>query len=126
MRPRRERAETGPAQAIARLEQALRLAGEAGDQYAIFQAHSGLGEVMLSAGRPAAALSAYRQALELACHVHAYARAHEGLGNAHHASGDLDPARYHWQKALGLYSDLGVPEADQIRVRLAPTAGRRA
>lgn len=74
---------------------------------------------MLSTGRPAAALSAYQQALELACHVAAEARAHEGLGNAHDACGDPGPARSHWQKALALYSDLGVPEADQIRIHLA-------
>ncbi len=108
-----------PARAIAHLEQALGLASEVGDQFAMFSAHSGLGEVMLSTGRPAAALSAYQQALELACHVAAEARAHEGLGNAHDACGDPGPARSHWQKALALYSDLGVPEADQIRIHLA-------
>ena len=37
----------------------------------------------------------------------------------HHASGELDQTRHHWCHALALYTDLGVPEADDILAHLA-------
>jgi hypothetical protein len=47
------------------------------------------------------------------------ARAHTGLGHAHQSLGSPEPARHHYQHALTLYTDLGMSEADQIRVHLA-------
>ena len=47
------------------------------------------------------------------------ARAHDGLARTHHASGELDQARHHWNQALALYTDLGVPEADDVHAHLA-------
>jgi hypothetical protein len=59
------------------------------------------------------------------------ARAHNGLGHAHHAGGNPSQGRYHWHVALTLYTDLGVPEAEQVRALLGearnslqPDAGR--
>ena len=43
------------------------------------------------------------------------ARAHTGLGHAHHTLGNPTQARHHYEHALTLYTDLGQPEADQIR-----------
>ncbi len=51
------------------------------------------------------------------------ARAHAGLGHAHHATGKHGRARQHWQHALGLYTDLGVPEAGDVRAHLAALGG---
>jgi len=116
-----------PAEAIVYLESALELAREIGDQSAMVQAYAGIGEVRLSTDQPVAALLAFEQALALASRLreeHAQARAHEGLGNGYQASGDSSRARSHWQRALTLYSNLGVPEADQVRAQLAaPGAG---
>jgi hypothetical protein len=40
------------------------------------------------------------------------------LATAYQADGDLPDARSHWQEALDIYTDLGAPEADQVRARL--------
>jgi transcriptional regulator with XRE-family HTH domain len=50
------------------------------------------------------------------------ARAHDGLGRANHAAGDSGQARRRWQHALTLYTELGVPDAGQVRARLAGQA----
>ena len=46
------------------------------------------------------------------------ARAHTGLGRAHEALEHRARARRHYQHALTLYTDLGVPDADQIKTHL--------
>ncbi len=46
------------------------------------------------------------------------ARAHNGLAHTHHATGELDQARYHWHQALALYTDLDVPDADEVHAHL--------
>jgi hypothetical protein len=45
------------------------------------------------------------------------ARAHTGLGHAHHTLNHPARARRHYQHALALYCDLGVPQADQATVQ---------
>jgi hypothetical protein len=60
------------------------------------------------------------------------ARAHDGLARAYHAHGDPDRARHHWQAALSIYTDLQLPETEQVRrharlsgIRItAPTASQ--
>jgi tetratricopeptide (TPR) repeat protein len=47
------------------------------------------------------------------------ARAHDGLATAHRELDDADQAREHWQDALTIYEELGVPEATDVRARLA-------
>ena len=46
------------------------------------------------------------------------ARAHDGLARAYQATGDCSHARRHWQQALAVYTDMGVPEAGQVRAML--------
>jgi tetratricopeptide (TPR) repeat protein len=43
------------------------------------------------------------------------ARAHTGLGHAYHGLGNPDRARQHHLQAVALHTDLGMPEADEIR-----------
>jgi hypothetical protein len=50
------------------------------------------------------------------------ARAHRGLAAACHAVGQLEQASPHWQYALDIYTDLGVPEAAQIRANAVTAA----
>ena len=49
---------------------------------------------------------------------HEQARAHNGLGRAHHATGDPGQARSHWHAALDLYTELGAPEANHVKAQL--------
>ena len=89
--------------------------GEAG-------ALSGLGEVALAEGHLDLARIHFTQALQLARKVSSRddeARAHNGLGFADQAAGDDNGARSHWQQALGIFAELGAPEGEEIRVRLA-------
>jgi hypothetical protein len=37
------------------------------------------------------------------------------------ALGDEDQARRHWQEALAIFTELGVPEAGEVRARLTVT-----
>jgi len=45
--------------------------------------------------------------------------AHDGLAHAHEADSDLDSARSHWRHALALYTELDVPEANEVLSNLA-------
>ena len=57
------------------------------------------------------------------------ARAYQGLASACRATGQLDQGRRHGQRALDLYTDLGVPDAARLPAILAsaayPSAGAR-
>jgi tetratricopeptide (TPR) repeat protein len=113
-------------QASEHLGQALTICRETGDRSKEAETLNSLGEILLAARRPDDARSRYATALDLASQIddkYERARAHEGLARSHHASADLDQARQHWQQALTLYSDLGTPQADQVRTQLA-AAGR--
>ena len=46
-------------------------------------------------------------------------RAHTGLGHAHRILGNDTDARRHYQQALTLYTEIGMPQAEQIRTDLA-------
>jgi len=81
-----------------------------------------LGEAAQLAGQTADAVAHHTAAYTIATGIGTrdqQARAHAGLGQAHQTLGDLARARQHYRQALALYSDLGVPEADRIRTRLA-------
>jgi hypothetical protein len=52
------------------------------------------------------------------------ARAHTGLEHAHRARRDPGRAREHYEHALVLYRDLGVPDADEILDHLDALARR--
>jgi DNA-binding SARP family transcriptional activator/tetratricopeptide (TPR) repeat protein len=111
-------------QAASHLQQALAHFHELGDRPGEAEMLNGLGETFLAMGRPADARANHTTALDLSGQVGEkpeQARAHNGLGNAYHALGDPDQARQHWQQALLIYTDVGAPEAGQVRARLATT-----
>jgi tetratricopeptide (TPR) repeat protein len=102
--------------------QALDLFRESGDRTGEAEALNGVGEILLSTGLPDQARVEYSAALALASQIgdtYEQARAHNGLGTALSATGDLVLAQHHRRRALDLYSELGAPEADSIRVQLA-------
>ena len=77
-------------------------------------------------GRYGSATEHLRQALVLSRQVDdrtgeaaTQARAHSGLGDAHRGLDNPPCARHHYQRALALYTDLGLPDAEQIRAHLA-------
>jgi DNA-binding SARP family transcriptional activator/Tfp pilus assembly protein PilF len=111
-------------QAAAHLGRAVAISRKEGDQSAEADALNGLGEISLTIARPGRARIQHTRALGLASDIgdrYEQARAHNGLGRAWHALGEPEAARQHWQAALDSYDDMGVPEADEVRARLAVT-----
>jgi tetratricopeptide (TPR) repeat protein len=110
-----------PAQAAGCHQQALTVFRETGERDGEAWALNGLGEAARTAGHPTDALTHHTAAHAVAVEIGArdqQACAHAGLGHAHHSLRNLARARHHYQQALTLYTDLGVPEAGQIRARL--------
>ncbi len=109
-------------QAAAHLGRAVAICRKDGDQSAEADALNGLGEISLAINRPARARAQQARALGLAAEIgdrYEQARAYNGLGRACQAQGELEAARQHWQAALAIYCDMGVPETDEVRGRLA-------
>jgi tetratricopeptide (TPR) repeat protein/DNA-binding XRE family transcriptional regulator len=109
--------------AIDHLQQARAVARESRDRFGEAEALNGLGEACLDASQPGKARAAHTSALGLANHSgdkFEQARAHAGLARSNDAAGNPAQALGHWHQALALYSELGTPEADQIRAQLAP------
>jgi DNA-binding SARP family transcriptional activator len=111
-----------PGQAAAHHQQALTLFREIGERDGDVWALNGLGEAAHTAARPAEALSQHTAAHTIAVETGVrdqHARAHAGLAHAYLTLADSTRAREHYNHALALYTDLGMPDADQIRARLA-------
>ncbi|MFD0363832.1 BTAD domain-containing putative transcriptional regulator [Nocardia sp. GCM10030253] len=102
--------------------------GRARDLYRMLGNHSdeasavnALGETARCGNNPTQAITDHTAALDLAdeaSNLPEQARAQEGLSRAHHTLGHLDEARAHAESALELYTDLGVPEAEDMRTFL--------
>ncbi len=102
-------------------QQALALFREIGYRDGEAMALNGIGEIHHATGHHHQAHTHHTAALTLAIQTgdrYEQARAHNGLAHTHHASGDPDQARHDWSEALALYTDLGVPEADDVRAHL--------
>jgi tetratricopeptide (TPR) repeat protein/DNA-binding XRE family transcriptional regulator len=108
-------------QAADNLRQALALSRRVGDVAREALARNGLGEVLLATGRLADARDQHAAALSLASRAgekYEQARAHEGLAGVYAASGTQSRARRHWREALIRYTEVGAPQAEQIRAKL--------
>ena len=111
-------------QAIGHLRQSLALHSQAGNCSGQAEALNGLGEAFLAASQVGQASARHAAALALAIQCgdkHEQARAHSGLASACQATGDSRQARSH-QQALARYTDLGTPEAEQVRPQIAVVA----
>ncbi|MGH3754071.1 MAG: ATP-binding protein, partial [Pseudonocardiaceae bacterium] len=109
-------------QAVEHHQRAVALFREIGGRYCEATALNSLGETYHAVGQFDEARSQHTAALTLAAetdHRYEQARAHHGLAQTHHAAGDPDQARWHWREALTRYTDLGIPEADDVRAHLA-------
>ncbi len=110
-----------PCQALDGARHALGIAAAAGMRILQGHAHTTLAAAHHRLGRHDQALTHAGQALELhqqtGCGLGA-ARALQVLGCALRDTGDLLTAVRRWQEALALFTDMGSPEADEIRTLL--------
>jgi tetratricopeptide (TPR) repeat protein len=98
------------------------LFGQIGDRRGEADALNGLGEALAATGRPDEAGSRHAAALTLAVETgdrYEQARAHRGIGQVAQATGRYDQARGHWRHALDLFTELDVPDAADLRIRVA-------
>jgi DNA-binding SARP family transcriptional activator/tetratricopeptide (TPR) repeat protein len=81
-----------------------------------------LGRVHRRQGRHPEALACLREGLAIAERVderRSAAICLRELGAVHQETGEAPAARDHWSRALALFEELGVPEADEVRALLA-------
>jgi tetratricopeptide (TPR) repeat protein len=108
-------------EALAHHKQAIDLAGQIASREGALAANNDLAATLLAAGRTADAVRCLRQLIDSATaadHRYELARAHHGLADALFAAGDPATARTHWQSAHAGYTEMGVPEAVEVRERL--------
>src|SRR5215467_12911191 len=104
------------------LRQALAVFRETGDRDGEAEALNRVGETLHATGQSEQARAQHAAALTLAVETgdrYQQARAHIGLAHARQAAGEHGLARQHWQHALTLCTDLGIPDAEDVRVHLA-------
>ncbi len=109
-------------QAADDLRQALTVFRETGNRDGEAEALNRIGETLHATGQTEQAHAQHAAALTLAAETgdrYQQACAHTGLAHTRHAAGEHGLARQHWQHALTLYTDLGVPDADDVRAHLA-------
>ena len=108
-------------QAVRQFQKSLALSRQAGHPFAQTEALNSLGEAFFASGDVKQSHRYYSEALALAIQTDdkkEEARAHNGLGHGCCAVGDSAGAREHWLQALRIYSAIGAPEANQVRVEL--------
>jgi len=94
------------------------LGSESGEASAL----NDLGAVSLAAGKTEDAHTEHTGALTIADRIgdrYEQARAHAGLGHTSYRGDDPARARAHWDRALRGFAELGVPDAEQLRARMA-------
>lgn len=107
--------------------QALALFREMGESPGEAKAYNSLGTALRAAGDPVGARAAHTAALAVALGIgsgHEQARAHDGIAATHLAAGNTQEAEGEWRRALALYTELAMPEADTVRSHLAELAAR--
>jgi tetratricopeptide (TPR) repeat protein len=110
-----------PGPAVERMGQSLAMFREIGNRSGEACALNSLGEAYHATGRLEEARAQHAKALAIAVDIgerYEQARAEAGLARTHHAAGDHTYAKYHGQRALVRYAELGSPEAEDIRVIL--------
>ena len=105
-------------QALERYAQVLDIATEIGSQGREASTLNAMGEALRGAGQPHHSATSHESALKKAQVTgdrYEQARALNGLAYARLAAGDHEAADRHWQDALDVYVQIGVPEADVVR-----------
>ncbi len=105
-------------QAVSYFQRALTLFRQTGNRYGEIRTLRNLAEALRGSGQLTAARAELQTALCLAAetgNTYQEAGAHSDLAENYHSACQDGPARQHWQQALDLFTQLGAPEADQIR-----------
>ncbi|MGW4058035.1 tetratricopeptide repeat protein [Amycolatopsis sp. NPDC004747] len=109
-------------------QQAQTLAAKLGDRRLECAALNGQGRVAAAAGRSAEALGYHEQALSHARAIgdrEQEARSLDGMAAVHARSAAVPEARRLWASALGIYDDLRMQEAAEVRHRLRELPDQR-
>jgi tetratricopeptide (TPR) repeat protein len=117
-----------PEPAIEHHEAALASHRATGDRDGEAIVLNGLGEAVHATGRFSEARTYFAAAAAIAAEIglgEQDARAHAGLALAHQSLDQPEDARRHNEMALTQYTDLGMPEADEIRVRMGVSVASR-
>ena len=110
------------AEAEQHIRKGLQISNDIGNAHLKAESLNGLGDICHDAGRFDEAITHYTAALPVASacgNRDHYARAHDGLGRTYLAIGKTGTAHDHWQQAITAYEEIGVPEAEQVRISLA-------
>ncbi len=103
------------------LRAAVTMYREVGEQCGESTCHTDLAMAQLDSGEGAEAVTSARTALSVASAAaspYHQAMAHDRLAVVFDRQG-MPGAVSHWQRALALFTELGAPESDQVRERLA-------
>jgi DNA-binding SARP family transcriptional activator/tetratricopeptide (TPR) repeat protein len=107
-------------------ERARALHRDAGNRYGEASTLDSLGYIHHRLGHHTPAIDAYRDALRLFHGVgsrHGEANTLVHLGDVHRDNGDGEAAGRSWRRALVILDELGHPDGDPVRTRLAGLAG---
>jgi DNA-binding SARP family transcriptional activator/tetratricopeptide (TPR) repeat protein len=107
--------------AIRYLRRALALCRQAGYPRGEIWALRSLAEALTGAGQADAARAELIAALRLAAeagNTYQEASAHRDVANSYHSAGSTSLAREHWLRSLAIFTEIGAPEADQVRAEL--------
>jgi tetratricopeptide (TPR) repeat protein len=108
--------------AVAYHERGLAMFRDLGDRTGEATGLNNLGRAQRRLGRLDEALACQRAGLAITedlCDRFYRAECLRELGSTWQAAGDLAQARRHWQQAYAAYTDLGVPEADEVAALLS-------
>jgi DNA-binding SARP family transcriptional activator len=113
--------------AMRHLEDALRITRAVGEADDLMASLTELAALHAATGHPDDALLLYREVLATEDgHRDEYAHALAGAGDVHAALGEHDLAREHWERAVTVYREMGMPHADAIAAKLLTTQPRSA
>jgi tetratricopeptide (TPR) repeat protein len=106
------------AEAVDCHDEALNIARETGDRSLEAAALNGLGNARRQLELADVALGLHGRALEVAEQIndrYEQAQAYEGLGRSYRAQGMSEESDAHLRRALGIYTEIGAPDADRVR-----------
>ncbi|MFI6028626.1 tetratricopeptide repeat protein [Amycolatopsis magusensis] len=96
------------------LREALSIARECSDRGVESRVLNSLGSLASARGGNTEAAALFREALQIALETGCIG----DQAYAHHGLGESTGEREHWERALALYAEMGVPEANEVRARL--------